>query len=102
MLLRYLKETHIGRDILRTFHSTLYTFQGDSDDYPHVIFHNNVAYTFSSNSNPFIASHYLDERYHLDGNAPITTQLEMQTPVDMGHLKWYFLSCRTVTMILSL
>lgn len=87
MLWRYLKETHIGRDILRTFHSTPYTFQGDSGDYPHIIYHDNVAYTFSSNSNTFIASQYLDEPYLLDGKSPVSTPPEMQTPVDMGHLK---------------
>ncbi len=87
MLWRYLKETHIGRDILRTFHSTPYTFQGDSDDYPHIIYHDNVAYTFSSNSNTFIASQYLDEPYLLDSKAPVITPQEMQTPVDMGHLR---------------
>ena len=87
MLWRYLKKTHIGRDILRTFHSTPYTFQGDSDDYPHIIYHNNVAYTFGSNSNTLIASRYLEEPCLLDGKAPVTTPPEMQTPVDMGHLK---------------
>ena len=87
MLWRYLKKTHIGRDILRTFHSTPYTLQGDSDDYPHTIYHDNVAYTFSSNSNTLIASRYLDEPYLLDSKAPVSTPPETQTPVDMGHLK---------------
>ncbi|HAT7739456.1 hypothetical protein [Vibrio parahaemolyticus] len=87
MLWHYLKKTHIGRDILRTFHSTPYTFQGDSDDYPHIIYHDNVAYTFGSNSNTYIASLYLDESYLLDGKAPVTTPPTIQTPVDMGHLK---------------
>lgn len=77
----YLQKTHIGRDILRTFHSTPYTFQGDSDDYPHLIYYRNDIYRFSSNSDTYIARNQVTERYLLDGKAPVTTAPELQTPL---------------------
>lgn len=82
---RNMGETHLGRDILRTYHSTPYTFFGSNDQYPSVIYYNGMAYTFLSNSNTYIASHYLDESYLLDGKAPVTTPVELHTQVVDGY-----------------
>ena len=84
---RRLGETHLGRDILRTYHSTPYTYQGNGDHYPKTIFYNKVPYTFVSNSNTLIASYYLSEPYLLDRKAPVITPPEMQTPIAVGDLR---------------
>lgn len=84
---RDLRSTHIGRDMMRTFHSTPYTFQGDGNAYPHVIYYDNVAYSFSTNSNTYIANQYIPETSLLDGTAPVTTPPELQTPIATGSLR---------------
>ncbi|WP_299020091.1 hypothetical protein [uncultured Photobacterium sp.] len=81
---RDMAETHLGRDIMRTFHNTPYTLFGSSAVYPRVIYYRGVAYTFISNSNSIISDRFLDERYLLDGKAPVTTPIELQTPVVDG------------------
>lgn len=78
---REISRTHLGRDIMRTFHSTPYTLFGNSDQYPKVIYYDDVIYSFSSNSNTYLASEHLKLRYLLDGKAPVVTPPEQITPV---------------------
>jgi hypothetical protein len=57
-----LNETHLGRDILRKFHDTPYTFMGNKDVYPKLMIYEGAAYSLYTNSKERMINRVIEEQ----------------------------------------